>query len=498
MRMEGTEEGMKLAIPAPICTSEGSYNPRQCHFRTIKVTRADQRKILEENTIRRMRILLANPTANNKNQSYPSEKKYGESVRFKRSTVERLKLYRVDDSLLKVRVSAPISTVGRNAKVIDVASGKHQQSLGQLFETDFKKVIPAPKKYNNDHEMTELEVEECWCVDNFGTEIPRTRGFNVTDEQCRLVREEIDCLDLTCRMGCEYGFVLDLETRCPACQCRDPCADVLCSVTKECRVVEVSCEEEYCAPVPACLPRKPGQCPYLVPPGTNNLDINACSYECRTDSHCEGAKRCCSNGCGTQCVFPQMMTACQHLQSIQMHQSSELGIPAMKMNIAQCDGKTGQWLPTQCTPDGFCWCVDEKGHEMSGTRVRNKKPVCLKNSAFNCTKMTCNNSCEAGYHMDENGCSTCLCRDYCREINCAIGEECQLITVECVDTPCPRMPICVPRRESLCPEGAPLRQDNVEISCGPLNGNESCPSTHSCQLNPVTNRGVCCSKTSTS
>lgn len=482
-RMEGTEEGMKLALPTPRCTEEGNYQSRQCAYRKIKVTRAEQRKILEENTIRRMRMLLAGNAS-------PSSK------RSKRNT-ERLKLYRVDDSLLKVQVAAPV--MGRNAKVIDMGSNR-EQSLGQLFETDFKKVVPAPKRPVNDEEIIELDVEECWCVDNFGTEIPRSRGFNVTDESCDKLRDDIDCLDLTCRMGCEYGFTLDPITRCPACQCRDPCQDVICGENEECRIVEVSCDEEYCPPVPACLARKPGQCPYLVPPGPDNVDTNACAYECRTDSHCEGAKRCCSNGCGTQCVLPQMKTACQHLQAIQMHQSSELGIPVMKMNISLCDIETGEWKQVQCSPNGYCWCVNEKGQEMNGTRVKGSKPICEENSAYQCQQLQCNSTtvCEAGFKVDENGCQTCECRDFCDEINCAADEECQLISVECVDSPCPKMPICVPRRESVCPEGSPLKQGGVEVSCGPHNENESCPSSHTCQLNPVTNRGVCCTKTSKS
>uniref|UniRef100_A0A1I8PSF0 Thyroglobulin type-1 domain-containing protein n=1 Tax=Stomoxys calcitrans TaxID=35570 RepID=A0A1I8PSF0_STOCA len=478
-RMEGTEEGMKLALPTPRCTEEGNYESRQCTYRKIKVTRAEQRKILEENTIRRMRMLLAS-------NARPK--------RSKRDT-ERLKLYRVDDSLLKVQVAAPV--MGRNAKVIDMGPNREQSLVGQLFETDFKKVVPAPKRPVNDEEIIELDVEECWCVDNFGTEIPRSRGFNVTDESCDQLRNDIDCLDLTCRMGCEYGFNLDPITRCPACQCRDPCQDVLCGDNEECRIVEVSCDEEYCAPVPACLARKPGQCPYLVPPGPDNVDTNACAYECRTDSHCEGAKRCCSNGCGTQCVLPQMKTACQHLQAIQMHQSSELGIPVKKMNISLCDLETGEWKQIQCSPNGFCWCVNEHGQELNGTRVKGSNPVCVENSAYQCQPLSCKSTleCEAGYKVDENGCQTCECRDFCAEINCAADEDCQLINVECVDKPCPKMPICVPRRESVCPEGVPLKQSSVEVSCGPHSENDSCPSSHTCQLNPVTNRGVCCTKT---
>ncbi|GBP03548.1 Thyroglobulin [Eumeta japonica] len=296
-----TEEGMKLALPEPKCSEEGNYKERQCSFRKIKVTRAEHRKILEENTIRRMRMLLANNTPK----------------RSKRNT-ERLKLYRVDDSLLKIQTAGPV--MGRSAKVIDMGASK-QQALGQLFETDFKKVVPAPKRPYNVDEMVELDVE-CWCVDSFGTEIPQSRGFNVTDESCIKLRRN-RLLDLTCRMGCEYGFNLDPITRCPACQCRDPW-DVVCGENEECRIVEVSCDDEYCPLFPLVWHANPVSAPIWCHQDPITLDANVCAYECRTDNHCDGAKRCCSNGCGTQCVLPQMKTACQHLQAIQMHQSSEL------------------------------------------------------------------------------------------------------------------------------------------------------------------------------
>uniref|UniRef100_T1GZW6 Uncharacterized protein n=1 Tax=Megaselia scalaris TaxID=36166 RepID=T1GZW6_MEGSC len=90
---------------------------------------------------------------------------------------------------------------------------------------------------------------------------------------------------------------------------------------------------------------------------------------------------------------------------------------------------------------------------------------------------------------------TCECRNFCDDISCSTGEECQLINVECVDKPCPKMPICIPKRESVCPEGSPLKQGDIEVTCGPHNEFEVCPTTHSCQLNPVTHRGVCCTKT---
>lgn len=310
------------------------------------------------------------------------------------------------------------------------------------------------------------------------------------------MRESLDCLDITCRMGCDYGFILDAETRCPTCECRDPCDSITCPDGQECRSVEVSCEGEYCPPVPACLPRKPGQCPFLVPPGTEGSTIDSCEYECRSDSHCSDSKRCCSNGCGTQCVEPQLKTACQHLQTIQLHQATELGQPAKQKYIAQCNETDGSWTAVQCGPGSVCWCVDSAGNELSGTRVENNiRPNCdVKAARMECPLLKCD-ACEFGYLVDEMSCRTCKCRDPCAEISCPGGEQCLLMKVECIDEPCPRLPVCIPQRDSVCTEGLPFKRNGQDLVCGPQGDAELCPSTHTCQLD-VKSRGVCCAKTS--
>lgn len=294
-------------------------------------------------------------------------------------------------------------------------------------------------------------------------------------------------------MACDYGFILDPVTRCPTCECRSPCDNVDCGDGYECRIVEVSCENEYCPPVPACMPRKPGQCPYLVPPGYDNLE-SECEFECRSDYHCDDTKRCCSNGCGTQCVEPEMKTACQHLQSLQLHQSIEMGIPAKDKYIAQCN-KEGGFETVQCGPGGVCWCVDEYGKEKGGTRTTAGRPNCEIQARSDCGDIRCP-PCEHGYTLDENGCKTCKCKEPCQDISCPRGEQCELIKVECTDQQFCSLPICVPLRDSICVEGVPFKLEGRELMCGPENDLDSCPSTHTCQIEPVSKRGVCCPKTS--
>lgn len=100
-----------------------------------------------------------------------------------------------------------------------------------------------------------------------------------------------------------------------------------------------------------------------------------------------------------------------------------------------------------------------------------------------------------GYLFDDDGCRTCTCRDPCLDITCPSAERCELVQIECIDLPCPMMPICLPVMDSTCLVGEPLKSNGKEISCGPHSEGESCPSTHACQLNPVNHKnGVCCAK----
>ncbi|EFA05918.2 zonadhesin isoform X2 [Tribolium castaneum] len=347
--------------------------------------------------------------------------------------------------------------------------------------------LPSPScDSDGNYISTQCHKGECWCVDNFGTEIPRTRG---TTQNCTELRQSLDCLDLTCRMGCEYGFVLSEETGCPTCQCRDPCSGIKCEENSQCQLVEVSCKDHYCPPVPACLPKKQGQCPYLVP-----ATSTSCDFECNSDMACNGTMRCCSNGCGTQCVEPLLLTACQHQNALSQHQAHESGVPAGRVYIPQCTPE-GAYEPKQCNPGtNECWCVDWRGFEISKTRT-NSQLSCETIQQSDCPLYKCINDCEHGFEMDANGCRTCDCIDPCSRISCrGEGETCRLVPVECTNEPCPPIPMCLPKKDNPCQNGDPLKLGNSEeiVTCGP--DYETCPSSHKCQLSPVGEYAVCCPK----
>ncbi|XP_066984826.1 uncharacterized protein [Macrobrachium rosenbergii] len=409
--------------------------------------------------------------------------------------------------------------------------------------------VPKPScDPNGAYEQVQCNVlGQCWCVDDFGTEIPGTKASSRELVACDRVRAALTCGEMLCRLGCDYGFILDPDTACPLCQCRDPCQSVACPTSHVCQMVDIPCVDGVCPAIPqcvlviepqaaplcpvgepytlpetnatlACSPRaralecpesytcyadestiegvccpsprkkeKPGQCPFLVPSMSGSCDL-----ECSDDSHCAGDNKCCSNGCGTQCLQPIKMTACEHQRTLLEHRAREAGISSGRVYLPQCD-ETGAFLPTQCHPATLtCWCVDSQGLEVPGTRVSQPAhPNCQE--PLVCPAMNCDLACLHGYRLDDSGCPVCACRDPCEEVTCATPlEECRIVHVACVDEPCPPLPVCLPKLENPCPHGSPLRTNESVVECGP-EGN-TCPSSHKCHLSPLGEYALCCPK----
>ncbi|XP_026314824.1 neurogenic locus notch homolog protein 3-like isoform X2 [Hyposmocoma kahamanoa] len=349
-----------------------------------------------------------------------------------------------------------------------------------------KLALPAPTcKSDGSFTAQQCANGRCWCVDSFGTEIPETSTNNASDVDCDRVRTDLECLDLTCRMGCDYGFELG-SNKCPTCKCRDPCSGVTCSADRACTVVDVACDAEYCPPVPACLPRKPGHCPFLVP--SNGV----CEWLCRTDAECGHNERCCATGCGTACTTTMHQSACQQMRSAALHTAAESGSPPSWSYIPQCRDD-GSYERIQCRrTDQSCWCVDIAGNEIPGTRVTNSTPPC--DSPIVCPEPKCEKTCPYGRQLNNNGCPTCHCRDPCEDAKCRNDETCELVSVECDGESCPPLARCAPTPQ--CPGGvAPLQAPDSSgpLPCGP--NAAACPYTHACRFAPHDSApAVCCPK----
>ncbi|XP_022911513.1 papilin isoform X2 [Onthophagus taurus] len=104
------------------------------------------------------------------------------------------------------------------------------------------------------------------------------------------------------KMDCPYGVKAYVDdNQCNRCKCDDPCEGFLCPDRSLC-VVEVNLHKtdgNDANFIGVCREfNKSGECP-PIPQHTN-----ACDRECYTDAQCPSILKCCSNGCGTQCIRP--------------------------------------------------------------------------------------------------------------------------------------------------------------------------------------------------
>lgn len=195
-KMEGTEDGMAVALPPPKCSKDGGFEATQCSSKTIKVTKAEQKRLIEQKNVRQMRRLLADSS----------------NARIRRDIQENLKLIKVqEDSIrdqkqlnvqnvvdfLKQKILNPTSNSeevflsellasgvlgqgdlqGRSAKIIEFGNSRNHYKNDKVKSSSTKPLI--------EDDLVDVEVEECWCVDNFGTEIPRTKSVNTSQETCQ-------------------------------------------------------------------------------------------------------------------------------------------------------------------------------------------------------------------------------------------------------------------------------------------------------------------------
>lgn len=229
--------------------------------------------------------------------------------------------------------------------------------------------------------------------------------------------ENYPCPQVMCSEFCEFGLQTN-EYGCDTCTCmKNPCNDVECNVDEECKVIEdPNCPTGgYCNKVGKCTAAAPLRAPEepMLPkcPLTrctkicrfgfkkNEKDCEICEcksspcedVKCGEGEKCthEGLENCQHDICENLKTTCSVQPICEHKLQQHKRMMNNMGASGgpkmiegmqgmhgeMKGHPLECDDK-GSFRPRQCHPmTGECWCVNDLGEELEGSRSADKKEV---------------------------------------------------------------------------------------------------------------------------
>ncbi|VDN57419.1 unnamed protein product [Dracunculus medinensis] len=206
---------------------------------------------------------------------------------------------------------------------------------------------------------------------------------------------------------------------------------------------------------------------------------------CTNDNDCEKFEKCCESNCGQTCRQPDQTTNCIHLYFA----IKRLLVNNLEFYLPECD-TDGNFKKIQCDRD-FCWCVEQNiGNEILGTKKLRGfgPPDC--SGITHCPVIQCNNFCPFGVMTDYNGCplTKCECKNLCAGIRCRNNFDiCQLIESNCINPPCIPIPSCL---LNPCPNGMPSTLANGATALC-LNS-QQCSSNYWCHQIGYNGFGFCC------
>ncbi|OXA42656.1 Nidogen-2 [Folsomia candida] len=113
-------------------------------------------------------------------------------------------------------------------------------------------------KENGEFSEIQCDQDHCACVDEHGAEIPGTMmdklSHNLTTKACLAARHNPKCLEMNCRLECDYGY--ERVDTCKICECKNPCLSKHnCGEDDQCEMVDIDCVEDHCPPLPFCVPK---------------------------------------------------------------------------------------------------------------------------------------------------------------------------------------------------------------------------------------------------
>ncbi|XP_053408337.1 kielin/chordin-like protein isoform X2 [Mercenaria mercenaria] len=218
----------------------------------------------------------------------------------------------------------------------------------------------------------------------------------------------------------------------------------------------------------ACYDERPGQCP--APVGTGY-----CIHRCTTDLSCERGKKCCSNGCGTECMLPVIGGGCIH-NGVKYRDGETFKDDC---NTCKCSGGKAACTLMACPKDkpGTCPapigdlsnCVDECSDDFSCTGVQK----------------CCSNGCARVCTMPESSGKPCFAnngtryehgetfKDECNTCTCRNGNAaCTLMA--CPNRPCYHEGRFLPHGDSFKDECNTCVCTNGRLACTYMTCGKSC------------------------
>ncbi|KAI6229091.1 hypothetical protein M3Y99_01149400 [Aphelenchoides fujianensis] len=156
-----------------------------------------------------------------------------------------------------------------------------------------------------------------------------------------------------CFLNCAYGFAWGLGSSC-LCFCQsNPCTSRICPLGEICEVrggIAVCARSAVDPPIVrpsaptlhSVAPASPrssassttvGECPRLVG--------GSCASQCRSDGDCNGERKCCSNGCGWECVPPVNVVPIKSSLAIQPIGGAQFAQPRVPSTAASLPVNSG-------------------------------------------------------------------------------------------------------------------------------------------------------------